>query len=436
MPDDFSTIISLEAVRQQRRDDGSCHLPNLPASFWEARPQLLQLRAYAHAVRLSPDALLYDCLTRSAAWVSVARSLLSLHEPSRFNLFALTVSNPGVSKSRKREHARQIVPVPNNIAGAVDGPPIGSGEGLVELFLGPDPDDKKRKIQTSFNVWVNVDEGSIFKSLGSRIGSTLDETLRSLFSGADVGNSNADPERKRWVKGGEYSFGLSVNITFESLKWLLDKAGHGTPQRFLFSAATDPTIPKKKPSPTPKPPIFKVNPAANITMEQAILDEVDEEIMLAARGELVLDEMDAHRVWIRCKVAGILCIWDGRTRVNAEDWYLAGQIVETSSRVLADAAKHVETLDFAKADELSAKAARKAEKCSLAVRNVQSKQQRFALRIARKVHANGSCPKRDLRNSFAADERNLFEEALSLAEAQSYVEELASGHWVPGSRKP
>src|SRR5690606_22591602 len=90
---------------------------------------------------------------------------------------------------------------------------IGSGEGLIEQYLElttEEIDGKKRQVKkrTKTAAFVTLDEGQALKEMGDRSGATLLETLRSMWSGGDVGQANATQERYRHLPAHSYRLAL------------------------------------------------------------------------------------------------------------------------------------------------------------------------------------------------------------------------------------
>ena len=155
--------------------------------------------------------------------------MYSRPSPSKLNLTVAIVGGSGTSKSSGVPIGRKVMPVEIKIGRTttLDGVPIGSGEGLAEMFMGTHEvtsDDgkktKKIKIQKWHNALVMVDEGAILKDLGARDNATLDSAMRTAWSGGTLGNMNASEATTRVVK--DYCIGIVINLQIEAAKHTSD----------------------------------------------------------------------------------------------------------------------------------------------------------------------------------------------------------------------
>jgi hypothetical protein len=73
-----------------------------------------------------------------------------------------------------------------------------------------------------------------------------------------------------------------------------------------------------------------------LPVELAVADEIRARGLAQVRGEHVVDAADAHRDLLRLKVSALLALLDDRLSVTADDWRLAGMVVETSTAVRQD----------------------------------------------------------------------------------------------------
>ena len=77
-------------------------------------------------------------------------------------------------------------------------------------------------------------------------GNMIAETIRSAWSGEQLGQSNARSESTRIVSPGEYSIGSAIGFQPETIQGLLseEEAASGTPQRFLYANTIDSNVPR------------------------------------------------------------------------------------------------------------------------------------------------------------------------------------------------
>lgn len=311
--------------------------PNLAPEWWQERPELARIRQAAHDRTVSADAVLGAVLARVAVLTPpTVRLPAVVGTAGTLDLAVALVAPSGSGKSSAVRVSGDLFPVNRPDVAVV---PLGSGEGLIESYLGfvDEVDDQgktvKVKRQVRTGVLALLDEGQALAEMGGRKGSTLMPTIRSAWTGDQLGQANATEERRRCLPAGEYRFSLIAAFQTDLAVALVDDAAGGTPQRFLFVSATDDAIPDDGPGwPTDaswKPP----KRSGQLDIDPAIAGEIRARHLARARGEVVPDPLDAHRDLSRLKVAGLLALLAGRTDIDADDWRLAGDVLDVSDRV-------------------------------------------------------------------------------------------------------
>ena len=312
---------------------------NIPTSLYDERPELAMIRQAAHSMARPVDAVLGAVLARCAAMTPpTIQGPAPVATPCSLNVFVALIGPSGAGKSTAFDAGERIIP---DVLGAeLVTRSVGSGEGAIEVFMGTDEivddDGKKRKVRAQVHrcALLMLDEGQALSEMASRKGSTLLPTLRSAWSGQRLGQANASDERTRYLPPHEYRLVLAAGFQLETAVALIDDAATGTPQRFLWLSATDPTIPDKAP---PWPGAMQWSPprrpAGPLDLAPEVAAEIRGRNIAVARGDLVLDQLDAHRDQGRLKVAALLAILAGREDINADDWRLAGIVLDTSDRV-------------------------------------------------------------------------------------------------------
>jgi hypothetical protein len=431
--------------------------------FWSARPYLKHIEIAAHARQRSAPAVLGVVLARVAAIISHRiRIPPVVGAETGLSLLTVICAPPGVGKSTANAIGQQLVPVPFMMGDKVaDQLPIGTGEGLVESFMGTVDEvnsvtGKTVKIrqQVRNNAFVFVDEGQVLGELGNRKGATLLPTLRTAFTGGLLGNANASEERRRIIPAGAYTVGIVVAMQTALAGALLDDADGGTPQRMLWLPAIDPTIPDVPPpwpgplswqppsaeagyggdawlisgTPVPGPQGPTEAPAAYLVIAEAIQQEIRATDLARARGEVLTDALDAHEGLLRLKVAALLAILDGRLDVGDEDWALASTVKAMSDRMRSTVSRTVAERNAQAEVGMSEKLARRAahQDAVVASRRVAE----CAQKIAAKVRAE---PDRwtagNLRREPLRRFRDEFDDGLELAKAEGWVIEVSEpGH--------
>lgn len=314
---------------------------NLDVEFWNARPTLRHIRQAAHARTRSADSVLLFTLARTAALITPTLTLpATVGGRGSLNFLGGIVSQSGGGKSSAAAVARDLVPLDRykDVVGEV---PPGSGEGLTELYFemvseeGPDGKNRKVKRQTKKGAYIYLDEGQALAEMGSRKGATLLPTLRSAWSGDVIGQANASSETYRVLEAHTYRMSIMVGFQLEYAADLVADASGGTPQRFVFANAVDPTVPDICPEWPGELHIQR--PEAIVGKDIDVAAEIQAEVrqrdLLKTRGEYVPDGLDSHRDLVRLKVAALLGIIEGRLNVNTEDWQLAGAVMKASTAV-------------------------------------------------------------------------------------------------------
>ena len=318
--------------------------PNLPDEFWSARPVLAHVRQAAHSRTLSADAVIAGVLARVAAIVPPSITLPAIvGTVGTLDLLVATAAQSGRGKTTAARVAAELVPITDRDV-VVDFQ-LGSGEGLVDAFLGQvdevDERGEKRKVRRQVRraVLAVVDEGQVLAELGSRRGSTILPTLRSAWSGQTLGQGNASADTNRRLDAGRYRVAAMLSFQPEHATGIIDDSAGGTLQRIIWFAGTDPMIPDQPP---PWPDFLDLDLAHvhwhglghTMVAAEQVATEVRSRHLARARGEAVeADALDSHTDLCRLKIAGILAIIDGRLDITVDDWRLAGMVLDSSRRV-------------------------------------------------------------------------------------------------------
>jgi hypothetical protein len=342
---------------------------NLPAEFWEARPVFDHIRRAAHARCCSADALLHAVLARISALTTHKLTLPPLvGPPGSLNYCTAITGESGTGKSAAMGLAGELLVDFANIGrpGAIlegDGAgevmlclPLSTGEGVAEAYMGEievendDGEPVKVRGQAKHNALFVMDEGEALFNQASRQGATLMETLRRAWSGSVLGQANATEARRRIIPAGNYRFALIIGFQPIRAGYLLADAVGGTPQRFSWASATDPALPDE-PCAWPglinwqSPPLNALRDAGRAVtggerfefeVDPAIRSQIWAERVAIGRGEVVVDELDAHANLCRLKIAALLSLLDfWRFDITPDDWDLAGIVWDTSCAVRA-----------------------------------------------------------------------------------------------------
>jgi hypothetical protein len=428
-------------------------LPTLSGEFWQARPVLSHLRTAAWAKRLAPDAVLHAVLARLAAGRRAAIVIDSGIEDSSLNYFAAIIGASGAGKSRAWRLASRLLDLdPDHCPTR----PLGSGEGISEAFMGVvstvDPETMKPvklRTQVRHNVLFELDEGQSLTAMLQRSGATVGPALRSAWSGAVLGQQNADAERNRRVTG--YATGLVAGFQPDAMQALIDDTHTGMPQRFAFVAAADPALPRDRPAyPGDLPGDLRgvlEGTAANpfgardvefgpvVTVPPQVTDELDAALLAVGTGMITPPELDSQRIAMMLRFAGLLALLEGRFAVDDEDWQLAGQLWAVSAGVRdALVTRAAETAERARERANDHYATRQAQ-VAAEVGGVPDAVARVAKRIALRVRNDGGLTIGQVRQVLASRDRHLFKGAVEYASARGWID-AGEDKLVAGDSRP
>jgi plasmid stabilization system protein ParE len=155
-----------------------------------------------------------------------------------------------------------------------------------------------------------------------------------------------------------YRLGLTVGVQPAAAATLFDGVGTGLPQRFLWAETIDLQAPEHRPDrpagslpcdlsaipcdpqPNTLDAIYQAGTVRGAlgytTIELGFPDEAYRESdmrRLAVLHGAGVQPLDSHAMQVKAKVSALLALLDGRMAVSVEDWQLAGQIMDESTRV-------------------------------------------------------------------------------------------------------
>ncbi|EFL01616.1 conserved hypothetical protein [Streptomyces sp. SPB78] len=384
-------------------------------------------------------------------------------------MFGGVVGPSGIGKSTGVEVADRLLPAPPDLDFR-DGLPIGSGEGLAEVFMGvveEETGETKKgrggtetpvtatvRKQVRHNAFFYVDEGAtITRLMKERSGSTLGETLRSAAVGQTLGQTNASKDTSRYIPSGSYSMGLLVGFQPETAAPLFEEVAEGTPQRFVWTQVIDPSIPDQQP-PWPGElhawrdaatvaPGDEGNRFVLVSFDESIKAELRAADLAKVRGHVDVSDqnpLDSQAPVMRVKLASLLAILGGRRHVTPEDWGLARVLWEASC------ATRDAVLAYSAAQRRAEQEKRTVARIEEEVRVDHAKQladekrtqrtvERLALRISAYVHANGPQMRKALRGKVAGREKKQLPDAYDYAVLREWLIEV-DGRFRPGPVPP
>jgi hypothetical protein len=412
----------------------------LPETFWAARPVFQHIRQAAHSQGCSGDTVLYSTLARMSAMVSHhIRATTGIGGRASLNIFAAMVGASGAGKSISAGCVRDLMHAPDD--DFRDGLPIGSGEGIAETFMGTvdeptgelhqkgpykgDPIMAKVRKQVRHNAFFYVDEGQTMAKLTERTGSILGETLRRAAIGEALGQTNASEERTRYIAPGSYSLGLLAGFQPSIATVLLNDAHTGTPQRFFWGWADDPTIPENPPpwpGPIdPHPGQIRPDGPVDIDFPVSIKQMLWRDRVARGRGEVEINELDGHAGLMKVKLAALFALLDGRMAATEEDWELA-EVVWQSSCAVRDSLVARAKREAAAAKQQAEDAKVQAElRSHVAKKGADLTLERVAHLVRRHASQVGGITFGGLKKALASRDRPVAERAVALAVARDWV---------------
>lgn len=378
------------------------------SEFWSQRQVLQHICDFARYRRAAPWPVLANVLRRAV--VSVGPNVVLPPTVGSFasvNLFTASVGRSGQGKGASEgagfdsvrfvdEHYEEIVTAQPN---------PGSGEGLARLFKGRSDDEPPVT-----RAHLIVPEVSTLAALAGRQGATLPSELLKAFSGEPLGFTNASKDTTTAIPAHAYRLCLGVGVQPENADFFLSRTKDGFPQRFVWVSAIDPHAPEVAPDPVEpidiRVPSFREDRYV-VRIPTTVSEAIDRHRFLVLRGSDDVDPLDGHLMLTKLKVSFAFAILAGRKDIDCDDWMLAGQLIDSSTRIRAQ-------IQDAVADrrhrENRSKALDAADRDAIiAARLTEETQQRVAEAILRKLQRVGSATRRELRQNCASSIRNDFE---------------------------
>ena len=312
------------------------------AAFWDARPVLAHLRDYAVAVDVSPWGLLGATIERALLSVPFGVHYVSYRGPVPVNILCAFVGSTGAGKTfLQRATADAFVwqGDPSLDPFTLDAVKPSSGEGLADSYRAWNSETKAVEWVEGHRQLFAYDEiAELTTGTGARQGATLFEVIKTAESGGSLSRVLSGGKRFG-VAGGQYRFVMHMNVQPKLAGGLVspDQVASGFPGRILWLPVLDPDSPDSTDS---RPEPWTV--AAAPWTETAILalpemNEAHREVQRARKRHekapeaQPLDEMESHGSLLRAKVAIALAVMDGRHALDAEDWRLAGEVLDVSA---------------------------------------------------------------------------------------------------------
>lgn len=366
--------------------------------FWDSREDLRYILDYARSkgVRVAPWALLLTTLARLSVIVppNVVIPAFAGGSPMGLNVFVALIGNSGDGKGLTERAARNLIP---DIKDAVTTQPA-SGEGVASLFAKRATDEEGHSVLecSTSRALLSIPEITALGGTARRVGSTVVPTLTSAYSGETLGFWNKNEGNRLQVPEYGYRLSLITGVQPANLNVIMNEAGTGLPQRFLWADALDPDAPEKaacvplKPFDVSRLPASPAMHALN-TLYQAgsrwnmmnhgdtgypltymefpecAAEAVEHDSYLRLKGQRG-DPLDSHGISVKLKLAALFALLQQRLEVSEADWMLADYAYKRSSGFRSECverARELACIDKAKGMELDDAAREQAEQVRL-----------------------------------------------------------------------
>ncbi|MGW0750279.1 DUF3987 domain-containing protein [Streptomyces sp. NPDC002587] len=384
------------------------------AEFWEARPELKHIRDFARMRLVSPWAVLGVVLARVATAVPQQVVLPPIvGTPASLNLYVAIADDSGIGKGTAMGTARECLEFPYTIQSIN----LGSGEGIGHQYMERKDGELHQHTEA---VMFNVHEIDTLTAMQGRSASTITPTLCSAWVGEPLGFAYVDKAKRLPMNEHTYRLTLVCGVQPKRARSLIDAAGSGLPQRFLWFPALDLGAPELKDDADEMAPREWRLPAGE--MERAlnagryvfrvadpIRRQIRKERSDRMRGVVQVAELDSHRNLSRLKAAAILALINGRADVSEEDWELSSVLMAVSDQTRG---RVVETLGRVNAEDARSRGKLRG------VENIAATEEVHKVNDAedwawRKIKAEGSVPEGELKRRCPARFKEYLPEALS-----------------------
>ncbi|MFZ1177280.1 MAG: hypothetical protein WAO15_13640 [Mycobacterium sp.] len=376
--------------------------PSPDNEFWSQRDELDHILRFARANRVAPYAVL-GCVLRRAVAATEPNVVLppTVGGVASVNLFTGSAGRSGQGKGAADAAGFNAVRLISPVTGDeifTEQPNPGTGEGLARLFKG-----RADEAPTITRAHLIVPEVGTLAALAGRMGATLSTELLKAFMGEPLGFSNAHKETTTAVPAHSYRLCLGVGVQPQNADFFLTREKAGFPQRFLWLSTVDPHAPELRPAQV-EPIDIEVPDFGSARYEVPIpaqaADEIDAHRYRVLIGADDVDPLDGHLMLTRIKVGFALAVLAGRKAVDADDWRIAGQLINISTEVRAEMQKAVEDR---RRRENHTKAIDAADRDAIiAARLTEASQKRVGEAIIRKLQRSGSATRRELRQACAS----------------------------------
>jgi Bifunctional DNA primase/polymerase, N-terminal len=323
--------------------------------FWTSRTVLHQIWKWAKARRAAPWAVLGEAMAEAVCHTPPGFRLPPIvGGDGTLNMLIAIVGKSGAGKNSASQAARAAFQW-HGILGLIEDRvvrvPLGSGEGLAHTF-GRNIRDKEsgrmELVRSTLSAVVTIPEIDTFAAINSRSGATISPELRKLYSGEDLGFNWADDNKRVIIPEHSYRACVIAGVQPGRGSIILDDVDGGFAQRWLWIPATDPEAQDER---LGDPLVIEWSPPGSIdsleSMDEKLVmkvcesayDEADRERVKALRGDS--DDIEAHSMYTRIKVAAALALLDGSADLRESDWALSSFVMKMSDMQREEVSGHL-----------------------------------------------------------------------------------------------
>ncbi|MGW1398463.1 DUF3987 domain-containing protein [Streptomyces sp. NPDC002405] len=395
--------------------------PVKDGEFWEARPYLAHIRDFARARLVSPWAVLGVVLARVASWVPPTVTLPpTVGTKASLNLFIAIADDSGIGKGTAIGTARDCIETKYTLQ-AIN---LGSGEGIGHQYMERVNGELHQHTEA---VMFMVNEIDSLTAMQGRSASTVTPTLCSAWVGEPLGFAYVDKNKRLPMAEHTYRLTLVCGVQPKRARSLIDAAGSGLPQRFLWLPALDLSAPEFSDDMAEPEPIRWALPAGelehalnnqghySVPIADSIRRQIRKDRSNRMRGLVHVDELDSHRNLSRLKAATALAFLDGRSAVSEEDWALSDVLMAVSD---ATRGRVVDTLKSLSVEEARSRGKLKGAEQIAASEEVHKVNQAEDWAWS-KIKAEGSVSEGELRRRCPSRFKDYLPEALTRLERDS-----------------
>lgn len=311
--------------------------------FSDAGEALVSIRDWARGRLLPPVGAVVMSAHRVLSAVPAGTTFDAGGGSGSLNTLVALVGRPGQGKDRLAAAVAGALVVTDGrgLVHPVEAA-LGSGEGVAARCAperGPDAQEDDPGTPPTPVIFGESEAGKV-ETLMNRQGSTLRQTIMSIYSGNALGSSNKNEQMT--VPRNSYTAGLWVGVQPDKAGALLGGADDGLAHRFIWTELVDPFAVDEHSSATLRavclPDGLK---REGVTFPQAVVEQTRkalyETVKFGARGN-----HHGHRHQTRLKLAAGLALLRSDRVVNMDDWHRAGVLMDYSDRVRAWCLDHLE----------------------------------------------------------------------------------------------